>query len=182
MVLQWLQWQYSYSNGTMENPTADEGCTPVHTWHIGMSRILDRPTCRHDSVYMYWFIKVPLNLLSQKVICQLSVYHKYYLFGCMMCHVNSSSIPGSSLVTNVNVQLSLYFTTLYFKTALDYKTAWLCPKKGQFSVSNDLYFKTTCNVRVNHVLLVPWVVLKYRTTVHVLAYLLMHIFIWYDNV
>ena len=40
----------------------------------------------------------------------------------------------------------LYFTTLYFKTTLNYKTAWFDPK-GQFSVLTDLYFKTTCNIR-----------------------------------
>ncbi len=51
----------------------------------------------------------------------------------------------------------LYFTTHYFKTTLDYKTAWFGPK-GQFSVLNDLYFKTTCNIRPHF--LVPWVVLK----------------------
>ncbi len=44
------------------------------------------------------------------------------------------------------VQWALYFTTFYFKTTLDYMTAWLGPK-GQFSVLNDLYFKTTCNIR-----------------------------------
>ncbi len=46
----------------------------------------------------------------------------------------------------MNLQWSLYFTTLYFKTTLDYKTAWFGPK-GQFSVLNDLYIKTTCNIR-----------------------------------
>ena len=44
------------------------------------------------------------------------------------------------------IQWSLYFTTLYFKTTPDYKTAWFGPK-GQFSVLNDLNFKTTCNIR-----------------------------------
>ncbi len=41
---------------------------------------------------------------------------------------------------------SLYFTTIYFQTTLDYKTAWFGPK-GQFCVLNDFYFKTTCNIR-----------------------------------
>ena len=45
----------------------------------------------------------------------------------------------------------------YFKTTLDYKTALFGPK-GQFSVLNDLYFKTICNIRPHF--LVPWVVLK----------------------
>ncbi len=31
---------------------------------------------------------------------------------------------------------SIYFTTLYFKTTLDYTTTWFGPK-GQFSVLND---------------------------------------------
>ncbi len=48
------------------------------------------------------------------------------------------------------IQSSLYFTTLYFKTTLDYKTARFGPK-GQFSVLNDLYFKTTCNIRLHFV-------------------------------
>ena len=47
---------------------------------------------------------------------------------------------------SIQVQWSLYFTTLYFKTSLDYKTAWFGPK-GKFFVLNDLYFKTTCNIR-----------------------------------
>ncbi len=35
-----------------------------------------------------------------------------------------------------------------FKPTLDYKTAWFGPKglKGQFSVLNYIYFKTTCNI------------------------------------
>ncbi len=44
-------------------------------------------------------------------------------------------------------QWSLYFSTLYFKTTLDYKTAWFGPKGSFLSVLNDLYFKTTCNIR-----------------------------------
>ncbi len=36
------------------------------------------------------------------------------------------------------------------KTTLDYKTAWFGPK-GQFSVLNDLCFKTTCNTRPHFV-------------------------------
>ena len=38
--------------------------------------------------------------------------------------------------------IQFYFTTLYFMTILDYKTAWFGPK-GQFYVLNmlnDLYF------------------------------------------
>ncbi len=46
----------------------------------------------------------------------------------------------------MHVQWSLYFTTHYFKTALDYKTTWFGPK-GQFSVLNYLYFQTTYNIR-----------------------------------
>ncbi len=42
------------------------------------------------------------------------------------------------------VQLFLYFTTLYFKTTIECKTAWIGPK-GQFL---DLYFKT-CNIRLH---------------------------------
>ncbi len=44
------------------------------------------------------------------------------------------------------IQWSLYFTTLYCKTRLDYNTAWFGPKR-QVSVLSDLYFKTTCNIR-----------------------------------
>ncbi len=44
------------------------------------------------------------------------------------------------------LQLSLYFTTLYFKTTLDYKTTQFGPKVPLY-VLNDLYFKTTCNIR-----------------------------------
>ncbi len=43
-----------------------------------------------------------------------------------------------------SVQWSLYFRTLYIKTTLDYKTTRF-GRKGQCSVLNDLYFKTTCN-------------------------------------
>ncbi len=35
------------------------------------------------------------------------------------------------------IQESLYFTDLYFKTTLDYKTTWFGPK-GQFSVLNEI--------------------------------------------
>ncbi len=41
---------------------------------------------------------------------------------------------------------SLYFTTLYFKTTLDYKTIQFDPKVP-LCVLNGLYFKTTSNIR-----------------------------------
>ncbi len=36
--------------------------------------------------------------------------------------------------------------SLYFETSLDYKTAEFGPEE-EFSVLNDLYFETTCNIR-----------------------------------
>ncbi len=62
------------------------------------------------------------------------------------------SLIGPQYVTHdtstqkLHIQYSHYFTTLYFKTTLDFKTVWFGPK-GQFSVLNNLYFKTTCNMR-----------------------------------
>ncbi len=57
----------------------------------------------------------------------------------------------NTMVSTLVQQLQfLYFTTLYFKTILDYKTAWFGPK-GQFSVLNYLYFKSTCNTRPHFV-------------------------------
>ncbi len=44
------------------------------------------------------------------------------------------------------LQQSLYFTILYFKTTLDYKTTQFGPKMP-LCVLNDLYFKATCNIR-----------------------------------
>ncbi len=53
--------------------------------------------------------------------------------------------------------IPLFYNPL-FKTTLDYKSASF-GLKGQFSVLNDLYFKTTCSI-LDHRVLVPWVVLK----------------------
>ncbi len=47
--------------------------------------------------------------------------------------------------SGLNTVVPLFYNPL-FKTPLDYKTAGFGPK-GQFSVLNDLYFKTTCNIR-----------------------------------
>ncbi len=46
---------------------------------------------------------------------------------------------------NGSTVVPLFYNPL-FKTTLDYKTAWFGPK-GQFSVLNDLYFKTTCKYK-----------------------------------
>ncbi len=55
-------------------------------------------------------------------------------------------IPIQWLNLDVDVQQSLYFTTLYFKTTIGYKTTQVGPKVP-FCVLNDLYFETTCNIR-----------------------------------
>ncbi len=57
-----------------------------------------------------------------------------------ICHCLIPVVKLRVLMNVCNhVQLSLYFTTLYFKTTLDYKTT-LFGLEGQFSVLNYLYF------------------------------------------
>ncbi len=80
----------------------------------------------------------------------------FYLFseiihshGPMTAIFRSLNMKLSLTVHNyIQVQQSLNFTTLYFKTTLDYKTN-PCGPKVLLSVLNDLYFKTTCNIRLH---------------------------------
>ncbi len=48
------------------------------------------------------------------------------------------------------ITVVLYFTTLYFEITLNYKTTQFGPKVP-FCVLNNLYFKTTCNIRAHFV-------------------------------
>ncbi len=64
----------------------------------------------------------------------------------MVFFLSAGTEIWKSVSHKIIIQYSLYFTTLYFKTTLDYNIAWFVPK-GQFSVLNDLYFKTICNIR-----------------------------------
>ncbi len=63
------------------------------------------------------------------------IAYKLYTVQCALCATHA-----------YKVQKSLYFTTLYFKTTLDYKTTQFGPNVP-LCVLNDLYFKTTCNIR-----------------------------------
>ena len=57
-------------------------------------------------------------------------------------YIRVVSLMATLKIEGNGIQWSLYFTTLYLKTTLHYKTAWF-GHKAQFSVLNDLYFKTT---------------------------------------
>ncbi len=76
-----------------------------------------------------------------------------------MVLLQSNACPASGYL---DVQYSLYFTPSILSPPLIIRPPDFLPK-GQFSVLNDLHFKTTCNIRPHF--LVPLVVLNTGTTV-----------------
>ncbi len=89
---------------------------------------------------------IAFNCSANYILCSLKVlFSARGMTGLFLPIVFNFAKLRHGIVPYV-LQLSLYFTTLYFKTTLDYKTAWFGPK-GQYSVLNDLYFNTSCYVR-----------------------------------
>ena len=92
-----------------------------HSWHLANN-------IRHND-YDVQLLSLTSGELSTNCLSICKYSNKKHLF---IAIYSSPSILQSSIL----------------RPPLNYKTGWFGPK-GQFSVSNDLYFKTTCNIRTH---------------------------------
>ncbi len=158
-----IQWTLWFKTLHFTIPSSDTSDTSL-IFSIYLSSIL-RPPLIQDHIFLpEWVVlKCRDHCISQsKHPAVMSLFTEVTLSDMdkksfaaitrMWCHLlllswRTTSLKRTSLnVAKISWHVGLpysspsIFTTLYFKTTLDYKTPWFGPK-GQFSVLNDLFFK-----------------------------------------